>query len=319
VQAPENVDDQQALAKYREWEESDLFPDELEDKWLSEVKPNGVVKYVTQKELKQGYIRGVDWARMGEQNQLVQQQLRAYEAERNQHFESIRDPNTMLEVYERNGYMDTLEKMAELITERKKADMGMIRAAGLAEAARLGLTDLRQAESHRDVVAVMERTAANIKRLRQVEIDSRRNAFDRQRIDGQLNQLRPAAFRAYGIKHDKATVQAFSRHMGRLIQINGFSGNITRELVMEAAKNLRDEMEDERRAEQNMSSANGNGAMSPKEFRARQQAASRAQALPPNRRGAGAGNQLGANGEGQKRGSLRDLEVFVRNQRMQQK
>ena len=327
--------DQEALAKYREWDDSDLFPEELEDKWLTEVKPNGVVKYVTQKELKQGYIRGADWARMGEANKQMEGRLQAYEAERTKHFESIRDPNTMLEVYERNGYTDTLEKVAELIQERKKSDMGMIRAAGLAEAARLGITDLRQAESHRDVIAAMERTAANIKRMRQVEINERRNQFDRQNIDrqqqeaqrmqrvsqmhqtfdNQLNQLRPAAFRAYGIKNDKGNVQAFNRHIGRLIQINGFSGNITRELVMEAAKNFREELDDERRAEQSLS-ANSNGVMSPKEQRARQQAAARAQALPPNRRGSGAGNALGSQ-EGQKRGSLRDLEAFVRSQRLQ--
>lgn len=333
------LDDKQALEKFREWDKSDLFPQELENKWLTEVKPNGNVQYVTHSELKRGYLRGIDWARMGEQHKQMQTQLQGYEAERQQHFEAIRDPQKMLEIYERNGYSDTLYQVATLIAERDAQDRSIIRAAGLAEAQRLGYTpqNIHAADRDARVLAAIDRAKQGIARMRQVEIDARRVEYDRsqlqarqnavqhetsvnqlsQQYTNQLNQLRPAALRAYGFRMNDANVAAFNRHLGKIIGIMGkLQSGITREMAMDAAKNLRDEQDEIRENEQRLASGNGNATMTPKEWRARQQAESRSQALPPGRRGAGNGQALGANGGQPQRGSLKDLEQMVRNNRM---
>lgn len=332
------LSDEEALAKYRAWDDSALFPEDLEDKWLNEVTSHGVTKYVTQKELKQGYVRGQDWARMGEQTKAYEAQVKGLQAERDRHFQTIRDPRAFIDTFERNGYLPVLNQVREILNERDKQDRGMIQAAGLSMAARLGITDLRVAETHHDVIAAMKRTEESIMRLRNAEILERRTKIDAETFaaqqqqqqqsqqvntlhktyENQLNQLRPAAFRAYGIPNNKTTQQALARHLGWVINEVGFEGNITHKLVMKAAEGLSEELERQRRGEAALSGgpSNGNGGnMSPLEARARAQAAARAQALPPNRRGMGGGTSSPANGNVQRK-SADDFAKFYHEQRM---
>jgi hypothetical protein len=178
------------------------------------------------------------------------------------------------------------------------------------------------------VAAAGERTQAALKRTRAVEAEQRRLQFERDQLErgkqqtqstqrqkeyaaqyeNQLNQLRPNAMRAYGIKDTPANRQALARHLGNVIQTNGFSGNITRDLVMQAAADLRDEQGDIQAREQGLNS----GSMSPQQWQAQRAAG---QALPPNRLAAGGGKPMGVT-NGAKRGNLSDLEAMVRKGRM---
>ena len=120
---------------------------------LHELKANGVTRYVDTKELKQGYIRGVDYRRFHAEAQAVSQQHQRYQQSMQQHFEQIRDPGQMLEIYERNGFGDTLYQVATLIAERDREDRGMVRAAGIDIMQRKGIND----PNHREVVDAMKR------------------------------------------------------------------------------------------------------------------------------------------------------------------
>jgi hypothetical protein len=320
---PDALDDLSAIQKFREWEQGDMFPEELEGK-LHELKANGQVRYVDTKELKQGYIRGVDYRRFHTEAQQVSQRAEQREQAMQQHFEAIRDPEQMLEIFERQGYGETLEKVAYKLAERIRDDRAVVNAAMRAAMERLGTND----PNHRDVAAVAERTLAALKRTREVENRERRLAFEQSQLENtkkqaqstqnqkeyhalyenQLNQLRPNAFKAYGIKDTVANRQALARHLGNVISSKGFTGNITRDLVMEAASDLNEERADTLQREQSLG-----GAMSPQQWQAQR---AQGQALPPNRLAVGGGKPNG-NTAGKTRGSVRDLEAMIAKGRSQ--
>src|SRR5882672_2649488 len=183
-QAQAELADAEALTKFREWSNSDLFPDEMADKWLHELKVAGRVQYVDTKELRQGYMRGGDARRMYSEAQQVQQQAQSYTQSMNQHFQAVRDPEQMLEIYERNGYGETLEKVARLIAERVSSTRRVVRAAGLAAMEQYGTND---SNDHR-VRAAMEATERELKRSRAVDVEQRRLAFERSQFDQSRTQ-----------------------------------------------------------------------------------------------------------------------------------
>ncbi len=254
--------------------------------------------------------------------------MAANEQSYKQHFEAVRDPDQFLEIYERNGYGDTIEKVAEKIANRRVEHRSIVRAAGRAAAERLGFTSEQinrgEADNHRDVVDAMKRSDERLKQTRQVEIENRKLAGERERFqreadaqrhaqevhqhkatyEAQLNQLRPGAFKAHGLKDSPQTRTAFLRHLGEVIQLEGLGANgITRPQVMSAARALREDQDSRFENE-------GRVTMSPQEQRAAQQAAAR-RALPPNRVGTGAGRPLQAQQNASKRAS--DFAAMRRN------
>jgi hypothetical protein len=315
--APDAATDLDALSKYREWEQSDMFPDEMLGK-LHELKANGITRYVDTNELKQGYIRGVDYRRFHAEAQQVQGRAQQYETSMRQHFEQIRDPAQMLEIYERNGYGDTLYGMAQLIAERDREDRGMIRAAGIDVMQRRGIND----PNHREVVDAMKRAEERVKAMRKSDIDGRRNTFDRQQLDAraqqersqtqtqqhyanyekQLNQLRPLAFKAFGLEDSAAHRSRLLVHLKGVIDSNGGITNegLTRDLIMTAARDLAEERETDRNA------GRAPVGLSPEQWQ-RVQAAKQSKALPAQRMGTGGGGKPLANGANQPRGRLSDM------------
>lgn len=305
------LSDQEILAKYREWEQSDLFPDEMLGK-MHEVKVRGQTRYVDTNELRQGYMRHSDYTQRGNELRAKEQRFSEQESFYKQHFEAIRDPGQMLEIYERNGYGDQLEKVAEMIAERRVEHRSLVRAAGHAAALKAGFTNeqiaLGQADNHRVVVEAMQRADARLKATRQTEIQNRKLQAENERTRAQqqqaqhaqevskhqetyarqLAQLMPGALKSIGLQPSPQNDAALKRCIGEVIALEGGIGNdgITRRHVMAAAKNLAEEREDRQLAER------GGVFLSAQEARAAQQAASR-QALPPTRTGTGGGRPLG--------------------------
>lgn len=318
------LDDRGALEKFRQWEKDDMFPEELLGK-MHEVKVNGQMRYVDGKELRQGYMRGGDYRRLSNEAQRHIADAQQYRQSIDQHFQAIRDENQMLEIYERNGYGQTLEKLADLVQARRQRRQQIVEGAGIAAMRALGLQ--RADWNHKDVQAAMQQAEQEIMAAHEASIEKRRLAFERQQFDQsrqqqestqrqqelaavyerQLSQLRPNAFRAYGLQDTPGNRQALARHIGNNISVHGFKGDITRELVMQAAADLRDEQDDIRARERNAD------MQQPGNFKAAIRG-NGAAPLPPQRLGGGAGQPLG-NTNGKQRGSLRDLEDMVRKSR----
>ena len=328
--SPDALSDLDALQRFREWEQGDMFPEELEGK-LHELKANGVTRYVDTKELKQGYIRGVDYRRFHAEAQQVQQTHQRYQQSMQQHFEQIRDPEQMLEIYERNGFGDTLYQVACRIAERDRQDRGLVQAAGYAVMRAKGIQD----PNHREVVEAMKRAEEDVKSMRQTKIEARKVAFDRQQIDAerakaqsqqqtqqhyaayenQLNQLRPLVFRAYGLPDSKSNRASLLKHLGAVVNQQGLPAEgLTRELLMEAGRDLADELETER------ASGGRPVGLSPEQWQriqAQQSQRPASRALPAQRLGTGGGGKpLGAAGNGQQRGRLSDLVAMNRKGRL---
>jgi hypothetical protein len=320
-----SLDDRAALERYREWEKGDMFPKELEGK-LHEITVNGMVEYKDTAELRRGYQRGSDSRRQWAEANTLREQAQAERAQVQQHFEAIRDHDTFVEMYERNGFdFQWMEGLAKRIARDVDDRIRLTRAAGLVEMQRYGTQDWND---HR-VQAAMQRAEQNWARARQADALQRRLDYERQQFDGrrkeqesqanvqqlaaqynnQLNQLRPAAFRAYGIEMNKGNIDALSRHLGNVIQQKGFNGSITRELVMEAASDLSEELGDRLNQER---AGRGQPPMSPQQWAAQRQ--STGQPLPPNRIAGGGGNQT--QGKDQPRKSAADFERELRQRRM---
>lgn len=318
------LDDKAALEKYRQWEQDDMFPAELESK-LHELKVNGQTRYVPTTELKQGYMRGGDYRRFYGEVQQREQAVARKDQAMQAHFEAIRDPEQMLEIYERNGYGETLMKVAEKLQERQRYRQGIIEGAGIAAMRALGM---RQADwNHKDVQAAMQRAQADLERAHAADIKQRQLEFrehqlnqqqqqtaSQQRMqeysqlfERQLNQLRPNAFRAYGIPDTAGHRQGLARHLSNVIKTPEFaqqfaaSNEITRAMVMAAAADLKQENDDSKQRERGLDLQ----SMRP---------AGGGKPLPPNRIAAGGGAPLGNLG-GRKQGSLADLEAMVRRSR----
>lgn len=306
------LSDQDIVAKYREWENSDLAPEEIFADKLHAVKVRGQERYVDYNELKQGYMRHGDYTARGTELKQREQQVQQSEQTYKQHFEAIRDPEQFLEIYERNGYGDTIEKVAERVAERRVEHRSLVRAAGRAMAERLGFTHEQiaagQADNHRSVVEAMQGADNRLKQARKLEIENRKLAGERERFteqqkqqkhqaevqkyhqqyENQLNQLRPGSMKAHGLQDNPQNRAGFVRHLKQVIELEGLADSgITRQQTMSAARALREEQEDERAGEQ------GLGALSPREVLARAQAEARRGALPPNRTGTGSGKPLG--------------------------
>lgn len=322
-EAPENLQDQDALARYREWESSDMFPDEMLSK-LHEVKVNGRPMFVDGKELRQGYMRGGDYRRQFGEAKQTMERAQQYEQSMRQHWESIRDPAAMLDVFEREGYGDTLLQVAREIGRRELKNRGIVHAAGRAAMEQYGVAD-----AHDIRVQEAMRAAENgLRGMQQVEIERRKLAQERQRFEAaqarvnqvakvtelqagyekQLATVRTIAFKAQGITDNAANRQAFARHMMGVSQTQGFDPQvgITRDMGLAAAQDLRDELE-------SMHSRAGE-EQKQMDARAAAAAARRGQPLPPGRMGAGGGKPLG--GPQAQRGTLAELEAMVRKQRM---
>jgi hypothetical protein len=321
-QSAAEFDDKSALEKFRQWEQDDMFPSEMESK-LHEVKVNGITRYVPTTELRQGYMRGGDYRRQFAELQ-GQQQLTARERQATQdHFNAIRDPDQMLEIYERNGYGETLMKVADKLHERRARNNQIIEGAGIAAMRSLGL---RTADwNHKDVQAAMQDAQSRLQRAHEADIQRRQLDFEKrqtqqtreqtisqqqtqqrmQQYDNQLNQLRPSAFKAYGLANTEGNRQGLIRHLSNVLKTPEyqFKGELTRSQIMAAAADLKQEQEEARERERGLD-------------RPTQGRVGQGQPLPPNRMGTGGGAPLGNLG-GQKQARLSDLEAMVRKGRLQ--
>lgn len=305
------LSDAEIVAKYREWESSDLAPEEIFADKLHAVKIRGQERYVDYNELRSGYMRHGDYQARGAELKQREQRIEQSEQSYKQHFEAIRDPEQFLEIYERNGYGDTIEKVAERVAERRVEHRNLVRAAGRAMAEKLGFTHQQiqagEADNHRNVVEAMQAADTRLRQARSLEIENRKLAGERERFneaqkqqkhqqevqkyhqqyENQLNQLRPGSMKAHGLQDTPQNRAGFVRHLKQVIELEGLGENgITRAQTMSAARALREEKEDERAGENQI-------GMSAREVLARAQAEARRAALPPNRTGTGGGKPMG--------------------------
>lgn len=275
----EGVLDGDALfAKAKEWRDSPTLPKDFDDR-LVEQKVIGLdgkktTQMVTVAELKENGMRQYDYSRAGDMIRSKDADLGRRESRMNEHFESINDPKEFLQRHEDMGYSEVLDAALLEYAERKQRERSMIRAAGIAEMQRLGCD-----ENDRRVWKVMEETEAEIADARKSKIENRRlsreqKSFEENRKQAELDartqqssaslkksldQLRPVAFKAYGVADNGANETDFYRHLKSVTDNDReWDGEvISIQHCMRAAEGLAQELGDRRG--HNPKPANGKG------------------------------------------------------------
>lgn len=249
----------EAAAKWKELEASPELPDDLMGK-LVKAKNGDREWMITVEEALKGYQRTNESTRRSQELDRREQQVATGERKFQEFFKQIEDPRNFLEVFERQLPDGVLDQALEIRRQRVEEDVSLIEAAGYAVMRRLGVdkTDARVRDA-------MMATKARIDRERKLDIELRRKEArnrelesSRQEVDTsarvaelratmerQLAQLTPTAFKAHRIRDNAVNRSRHVEYVKRLALQQG-AQSITREIVVEAAEILRQDLEDER-------------------------------------------------------------------------
>jgi hypothetical protein len=261
IEPPKVLTPEAAVARVNEYQDSVELHKDFLDKLVSVPWGKGQTRMVTVAEAIKGHMRQNDSTRNWQQ---LQQERTAFDSDKKsyqQHFSEIKDPTKLLEVYERNGY--DMRQVAVLIAQREAADNRIIQAAGIAEMQRIGVQDPNDSR----VVDAMRQAQQHLRgqrdqdvRMRQIESENRRlqagqkeNAHKQDvaqlqdTIKRSLDQLVPPVFKAVGLRD---TQQNRMRHIKVMRDIMTMTGarEVTRDVVMDAAQAVRQDIDDERSA-----------------------------------------------------------------------
>lgn len=301
---PGTMTPEQLLAKAQEWQNSPTLPEDFLDKLIEckVVGPDGQkrVERWTIRDAKEGVMRQYDYSRSLGQIRQQTAELGQREQRYNQHFETIQDPEKFIERHEDMGYSEVLDKALLTYAERKQQQRALVRAAGIDAMNRFGC-DANDKRVH----DAMERTEAQLLEGHKAKLENRRLAREREALQQQtqqradegaaqqriqtlkksLDQLRPVAFKAYGVADNGANETDFYRHLKWVTDSDAEwdGGSISIEHCMKAAQGLAEELGDRR----------GAGANPP--------ARGKGQPLPPTRL-AGPGGQRVAAAQAQNEG-----------------
>lgn len=259
----QSLADQEALAKYREWEQSDELPDEFLDRLVSVPNGKNGTKYVTAREMQKGYMRQSDHTRAAQEfaaaKQGFDQKLKDYD----DHFVAVKgDPDVFINTYEEAGF--DLVPVANAILERDKKDKAFALAYARNFAEEQGLDgnhfSVRQAFDQAYQERQQWRAAQRELKIKNSEVDrlsqGAKKQESQQGIDARaaemknaLNQLAPRALKAQGMKYtDPQHRDIFHRYL-RSVMEQTQSPDITREICLQAAESAKEELEDIRAAE----------------------------------------------------------------------
>jgi hypothetical protein len=184
----------------------------------------------------------------------------------------------MYEIFTRNGQRKQLRQAAEMLAHEEQEDIDYANGAGYAVMMRMRIQDpndyrvqdaISKARTERErwrehghQTRARDFQIQQLEAQQQARVDEAAQTEVRATIDNQMAQLRPRAFKAIGIPDNALNDQRLRAHMGAIARQQGLA-KVTPELVMDAARALREEIDDERRA------ANTNGtppAATPKPF-----------------------------------------------------
>lgn len=253
--------DQELLSKVKDWlAMGGDVPDFMADVPIR--LPNG--KFEPMSEVIKGFMRQDDHTNAWKQREAEKQEwtakLNAYET----HFKAVDDPDPMkagdalYEIYTRNGRRKAAMKFAEKLAQDEEKDILSARGTMMAYAQKYGIqdqNDYRLREAFNSALAERQRfrEMEDTNRAQQWEIErSKKQIQDRtqqdqqleygKRVQNQIAQLMPRAFKAIGMSVDAQVEQIFRDKLhARAVQTN--AAEITPELVLDAARMTRDHME----------------------------------------------------------------------------
>lgn len=254
--------DGELAAKWKALEEGDELPEDLLEKLVTAKNGDRTWK-IPVKEALQSYQRLNESTRRSQELDQREQHIKQNEQQLGQFFESIKDPNNFLEVFERQLGPDVLDQALTIRAQRLQEDQDFVEAAGYACMRRHGITDpndprVRQAME----VADRQNKAARMQDIERRRIEARARQLDAQqqqqtqqksaaevqaRVKNQLDQMVPMAFKALKVRDNPRNRNELITNLRAVLQQSG-QAEITREAVLQAARILREDLEDKRDA-----------------------------------------------------------------------
>lgn len=276
--------DQELLEATKAWLETGDMPEQFDKAMVEWTDKNtGGLRRASIGELKEGNLRQSEFSnRMGQVRQY-EQQLQFREQANNQFWNTIKEPEKMLEELENRGYDEVFEKAAITFAQRRSRMKQVAEAAGYALMQQYGYQ-----ANHPDVVNAVRQTMQAQQQSRRIEIENRKlqqhnqmlaqmrqhqdtqaqQQVRMQQLGNSLAQLIPASFKSAGVRANPANTEAFYRHLNAYVSsLPNWDGNVRRQHCVEAAKMVREELEDLAAA------------------RAPKQQAQQSRAMPPSRLG----------------------------------
>lgn len=257
--APEAI--AQAAQKWEDLASNPELPAELGDK-LWTVKNGDREWQVPIAEMAKGYMRLNESTRRSQALDQREQQVMQGEQRFTRFFESIKQPEAFLEVFERQLGPEVIDQAFAIRQQRAEQDSSLIEAAGYAIMRRFNVSaqDPRVREAmiqakgridrERKLDIQQRKLEARNRELesRTQEVDTGRQVEElRAKFQHQFDQLAPLAFKAARIRDNPVNRDKLVENLKRLAKQQGAKG-ITRDLVQEAARCLREDLEDERAA-----------------------------------------------------------------------
>jgi len=252
----------EAAEKWKALEDSPELPEDLMGK-LVKVKNGDREWMVDIKEAINGYQRLNESTRRSQELDGREERIQQSEHQIRGFFESLKDPNNLIEVMDRQLGPQVLDQALAIRQAQRDEDISLIEAAGFVTMRRFNVdkTDPRVREA-------MLATKRRIERERQLdleqrkllarnrELESNRQAEDQTRrvqeaqatYKRQLDQLVPTAFKAARIRDNEKNRRAHVGHLHALMKKEN-TATITRDLVAAAARALREDLEDARAEE----------------------------------------------------------------------
>jgi hypothetical protein len=260
-QAALQAKDKELLDATKAWLEGGETPDAFKNaihEWTD--KKTGAPRRMTLGEMEEGVLRQSDYQRNMNELRGYHQQVQFREQANNQFWQAAREPEKLLEELEDRGYHEVFEKAAVTFAQRRARMKQVAEGAGYALMQQYGYP-----ANHPDVINAVRASMQSQQQARQIEIENRKlqkhnqmlsqvrqqqesQAQRQQRVQGlgaSIAPLIPTAFKSVGVRNTATNQESFWKHLNSLTASQpNWDGNVRRAHCVEAAKMVREELED---------------------------------------------------------------------------
>ena len=260
-QSTQQTQDQELLAATKAWLSGEgEMPEQFNEMKFEWTNANGVLRRATLKELQEGELRQSDYQRSMNELRNFHQQVQFKEQANNQFWQDVRDPAKMLEEFEDRDLGEVFHQAAVQHSIRRQKMKQIAEAAGFALMQQYGY-----AKDHADVVNAVRQTMQMQLQNQKTEIENRKllkhnrmfaqmqqqqqqqqqRQVRLQDLSAQINPLIAPALKSAGVRNSPANSEAFWKHLTAYVAgIRDWDGNVRRKHCIEAAKMVREELED---------------------------------------------------------------------------
>lgn len=260
-QAAAQAKDKELLDATKAWLEGGETPDAFKSaihEWTDAT--TGAPRRMTIGEMEQGVLRQGDYQRNMNELRGYHQQVQFREQANNQFWQNAREPAKLLEELEDRGYDQVFEKAAITYAQRRAKMKQVAEGAGYALMQQYGYP-----ANHPDVINAVRASMQAQQQGRQVEIQNRKlqkhnemlsqvrqqqesQAQRQQRVQAlgsSIAPLMPTALKSAGVRNTATNQESFWKHLNSYVaSVPNWDGNIRRAHCIEAAKMVREELED---------------------------------------------------------------------------